>query len=225
MVAVQVRVVAGAPDLPQRAALALDGHLHLFREPFANQHRSVCQPFLAREARLALGGVSPVAAVVQRQPRAVLYLGQVHVVLLQLLQRLHVFFQEQPSPGRPVHLLGVGALVPGPTQRQGRGHELRPLLLRLLALLLPLLRVVVDGSADVCRVAAVLLEEGHLALLAQLLQLGERRELVVALHEELARGERGFSCGVGAWGLVAVVPTNIYKYIYIYTHISIKINK
>ena len=138
------------------------------------------------------------------------------MVLLQLLQRLHIFLQEQFSPGRPVHLLGVGALVPGPTQRQGRGHELRPLLLRLLAHLLPLLRVVVDGSADVRRVAAVLLKEGHLALLAQLLQLGERRELVVALHEELARGERGFCCGVGARGLVAVVPTNIYIYVYIH---------
>ena len=77
----------------------------------------------------------------------------------------------------------------------------------------------VDGSADVRRVAAVLLKEGHLALLAQLLQLGERRELVVALHEELARGERGFCCGVGAraW-LRWYLQTYIYMYIYTYNY-------
>ena len=57
--------------------------------------------------------------------------------------------------------------------------------------------VVVDGAADVGSVGAVLAEEVHLAFGAQLVQLGERRELVVALHEELfravieARGRRG----------------------------------
>ena len=55
----------------------------------------------------------------------------------------------------------------------------------------------VDGAADVGRVGAVLAEEVYLAFGAQLVQLGEGRELVVALHEELvraieARGRRGF---------------------------------
>ena len=182
MVAVEVRVVAG-PPLAEGAPLALQRHSHLRCEALAQKNRLVHQALFLREARLALAGVLLVSAVLQRQARSVLRLGQVHVVLLQLLQGFHVLLQEEPSP----HRAAVCALVRGAAQRQGRSAVLRPVRLRLLPLLLPLLGVVVDGAADVGRVGAVLAEEVHLAFGAQLVQLGERRELVVALHEELFR--------------------------------------
>ena len=84
VVAIEVRVVAGAAELAQGAPLALQRHLHLRREAFAHQHGLVHQAVFSREARLALAGVLLVSAVLQRQARPVLRLGQVHVVLLQL---------------------------------------------------------------------------------------------------------------------------------------------
>ena len=189
----------GPQSWAQGAPLALQRHLHLRHEAFAHQHRPVHHAVFSREARLALAGVLLVPAVLQRQARPVLRLGQVHVVLLQLLQGFHVLLQEEPSPRRAVHRAAVCALVLGAAQRQGGGAVLRPVRLRLLPLLLPLLGVVVDGAADVGRVGAVLAEEVHLAFGAQLVQLGERRELVVALHEELFRAViEGQAVGVWA---------------------------
>ena len=43
VVAVEVRVVAGAPELAQGAPLAFQRHLHLRREAFAHQHGPVHQ--------------------------------------------------------------------------------------------------------------------------------------------------------------------------------------
>ena len=137
VVAVQVRVVARAPEHAEHAALALDGHVHLLRQAVADQQGLLRESLVPQKAGLALGRVFGVAAVRQGHPGPARRLGHVvHVVLLQLLEVLHVGVQELLSPvgGRRGAVVG---LVAGPAQHARGIPVLRPLGLGLFAVPLP----------------------------------------------------------------------------------------
>ena len=159
--------------------------VHLLRQAVADQQGLLRESLVPRKAGLALGRVFGVAAVRQGQPEPARRLGHVvHVVLLQLLEVLHVGVQELLSPvgGRRGAVVG---LVAGPAQHVRGIPVLRPLGLGLFAVPLPGLRVLVDGPRHVGVVGAVLAEQLPSTLRAQLLHLEQRRELVVALDEQL----------------------------------------
>ena len=147
--AVHVWVVAGAPQDPDHAPLAAAGHALVLGDARADQQRLLCEPGLARKARLALARVLGVSAVLKRpaHPAGVWYMD---VVLLVHLELLHVHGQILALPGFGAHV--SAALIFWAAQHERGVSVLGPSILHSFSLLLPGLRVAVEGSADVARV-------------------------------------------------------------------------